>query len=117
VTFLHVWASRELARAARLLGRLDDASRLEAMAAASAKAANEAAWDGADGDGDGRVGADGGDDGPDFGHDADAADRGDGHEGEPARGGGWYLRGFTASGAAVGSAALAEGRLFLEHTP
>ncbi|MDR2253449.1 MAG: hypothetical protein LBD97_06270 [Bifidobacteriaceae bacterium] len=46
VTFLHVWAARELAGAARRLGRSQDAARLEAMARASADAANDAAWDG-----------------------------------------------------------------------
>ncbi|MDR2348500.1 MAG: hypothetical protein LBD90_07820, partial [Bifidobacteriaceae bacterium] len=47
VTFLHVWAARELAAAARQLGRPADAERLEAVAAQSAAAANRAAWDGA----------------------------------------------------------------------
>ncbi|MDR2374243.1 MAG: hypothetical protein LBD77_09170 [Bifidobacteriaceae bacterium] len=46
VTFLHVWAARELAGAARWLGRDGDARRLDAVAAASADAANRAAWDG-----------------------------------------------------------------------
>ncbi|MDR1393302.1 MAG: hypothetical protein LBJ62_04965 [Bifidobacteriaceae bacterium] len=46
VSFLHVWAARELAAAARHLGRPLDAERLEAVAAASAEAANQAAWDG-----------------------------------------------------------------------
>ncbi|MDR1119080.1 MAG: hypothetical protein LBL01_07295, partial [Bifidobacteriaceae bacterium] len=76
VTFLHVWAARELAAAARRLGRVADADRLEAAASASARAANDAAWDG-----------------------------------------GWYLRGFTAEGTPIGSAASGEGKLFLEHTP
>ncbi|MDR1442844.1 MAG: hypothetical protein LBJ02_10785 [Bifidobacteriaceae bacterium] len=76
VTFLHVWAARELAGAARRLGRTEDSRRLEAMADESAAAANAAAWDG-----------------------------------------GWYLRGFTASGDVIGSAGSEEGKLFLEHTP
>ncbi|MDR2454053.1 MAG: hypothetical protein LBD51_05825 [Bifidobacteriaceae bacterium] len=76
VTFLHVWAARELAAAARRLGRQADADRLEAAAAASAQAANQAAWDGQ-----------------------------------------WYLRGFTAAGRPIGSAASPEGKLFLEHMP
>ncbi|MDR0627065.1 MAG: hypothetical protein LBG11_07370, partial [Bifidobacteriaceae bacterium] len=46
VTFLHVWAARELASAARHLGRTEQAELLEAQAAASAAAANTAAWDG-----------------------------------------------------------------------
>ncbi|MDR3106956.1 MAG: hypothetical protein LBU05_01965 [Bifidobacteriaceae bacterium] len=76
VTFLHVWAARELAAAARWLGRASDARRLAVTADASAAAANGAAWDGQ-----------------------------------------WYLRGFTAAGQPIGSAASPEGKLFLEHTP
>ncbi|MDR2382009.1 MAG: hypothetical protein LBE08_12750 [Bifidobacteriaceae bacterium] len=76
VTFLHVWAARELAEAARHLGRAADAARFESLARASADAANQSAWDGA-----------------------------------------WYLRGYTAQGQPIGSAALNEGKLFLEHMP
>ncbi|MDR1634476.1 MAG: hypothetical protein LBS27_06085 [Bifidobacteriaceae bacterium] len=46
VTFLHVWAARELAAAARWLGREQEAARLTELADASAAAANGAAWDG-----------------------------------------------------------------------
>jgi N,N'-diacetylchitobiose phosphorylase len=76
VTFLHVWAARELADAARYLGRTTEAESLEALAERSQAAANRAAWDGD-----------------------------------------WYLRGFTATGNPIGSAACPEGKLFLEHTP